>query len=147
MNSERADILLPGFRYEVHKRVTATDVHLWAGLTGERWPMRNASALAHQTAIEHALAPGAYLTGLVADTAARLAARVPAPGASIESLRVHFTAPVPLGTTLYVVATMVAWDAIAGLYWLDVHAQRGDGTVAMVGWAWLRPHPPPLPAT
>jgi len=146
MEPEPADILPPGFRYEVHKRVTATDVHLWAGLTGEQSPIRSATAFAQQAAAERWVAPGAYLTGLVADTVARLAARVPPPGASIETLRVHFAAPVPVGTTLSVVVTVAAWDATAGFYWLDIHAARGDGTPAVLGWAWLRPHPTLLAA-
>src|SRR6266508_2229564 len=52
MDPGHADILSPGFRYEVYKRVTATDVHLWAELTGEQSPIRNATAFAQQAAAE-----------------------------------------------------------------------------------------------
>lgn len=141
MERSQGSLLPQGFRYEVYKTVTATDVHLWAGLIGERSPVHGESVFAQQTAMSRRVAPGAYLIGLVADIAARLAARVPPPGASLETLRVHFVAPVLVGTTLRVVATVDGWDSATGRYWLDIHATRGDGSPAVLGWAWLRLHP------
>lgn len=141
MEPEHTEILTPGVRYELYKTVTATDVHTWAGLTGVQSPIRGASAFSQRVAAARRLAPGAYLTGLVADAAAQLAARVPPPGASIEMLRVQLTAPVLVGTTLCVAVTVAAWDADSGLLWLDLRATCADGTPALLGRAWLRPHP------
>jgi acyl dehydratase len=147
MDAAHPDILPRGFRYEMHKKVTATDIRLWAGLTGQRSPNLSVSAFAQQTAVERCAVPGAYLTGLVVDTAARLAARVPPPGARLTTLRMHFNAPVLVGTTLYVVVTVTAWDAAVGLYWLDICATGADGALVVLGAAGLRPHPPILAAT
>lgn len=139
MEPGHADILPPGFRYEVHRRVTATDVHLWAGLTGEQAPIRSLMAFAQQTAAERCVAPGAYLTGLVVDIAGRLAAHVPSPGALLTGVMVQFIAPVPVGATLTVVVTVTEWDAVAGLYRLDIRATLADGTSVVTGIAGLRP--------
>jgi acyl dehydratase len=146
MEAVHLDLLTKGFRYEVHKMVTGSDMHLWARLTGERLPVRSVSAFAQQTAMERCAIPGAYLTGLVVDTAARLAARVPPPGAMLTTLRVHFSAPALVGTTLCVVVTVTAWDAAAGLFWLDICATGTDGAPVVLGAAGLRPHTPILAA-
>ncbi len=75
MESEPSNLLPSGFRYELHKAVTATDIHLWTGLTGKRPRAQGASAFAQRKAVAHQVAPDAYLTGLVVDTASCLAAR------------------------------------------------------------------------
>jgi acyl dehydratase len=140
MESEPSNLLPSGFRYELHKTVTATDIHLWAGLTGKRSSAQRASAFAQRQAAAHQFAPDAYLTGLVVDTAACLAACFPSPGASLTGLAIQFTASVHVGTTLSVTITVMEWDAAAGLYWLDVCATRADGTQVVTGKAGLRPH-------
>ena len=127
------------FRYEVHRTVTAADIHLWAGLTGTRLPARSGSAFAQQAAAASRAAPEAYLTGLVADTAARLVACIPPPGAILTALAVQFMAHVLVGTTLMIVVTVAEWDAAAGLYWLDISATRADNRQVLTGRAGLRP--------
>ena len=140
MESEPSNLLPSGFRYEVHKTVTATDIHLWAGLTGKRPRTQGASAFAQRKAVAHQVAPDAYLAGLAVDTASRLAARLPPPGAVLAGLTMSFTASLLVGTTLCLAVTVTAWDAAADLYWLDVCATRADGTPVMTGKAALRPH-------
>jgi 3-hydroxybutyryl-CoA dehydratase len=134
------DLLPQGFCYEVHKTVTESDMHLWAGLMGEWHSVQIDSAFARQTARGRYVAHGAYIAGLIVATASRLAAHMPPPGAILMTLNVHFTAPVPVGTTLAVTVTVAEWDAAAGLYWLDIRATRSDGTPAATGKVGLRPH-------
>lgn len=110
VQSEPHDVLPCGFRYEVQKTVTASDVYLWAGLAGQQLPVRSSAAFAQQAVMPHAVVPDAYLVGLIADTAGRLAACVPSLEAQLETLHVHFTAPVPVGTILRVVVTVDAWE-------------------------------------
>ena len=133
--------LLPnGFRHEIHKTVTASDIHLWATLTGDALPVYKVSAFAQQTTIERHVAPGAYLSSLAVATVASLAARLPPPGAMITMLRMHFAAPVLVGTTLSVVVTVTTWDTTSKLYWLDICATGADGVPVVFGTAGLRPH-------
>ena len=146
MGTVHPDILPCGFRHEAHKTVTASDIRLWAGLTGRRLPSRGGQAFAQQTAVARDVAPDAFLTGLVMDTAAMVAARIPPPGALLTLLAVQFTAPVFVGTTVAVVVTVAEWDAAARLYWLDICLTRADGTLAVIGKAGLRPHTTLLPA-
>ena len=73
-------------------------------------------------------------------TVASLAARLPPPGAMITMLRMHFAAPVLVGTTLSVVVTVKTWDTANALYWLDICATSADGALAAFGAAGLRPH-------
>lgn len=129
-----------GFRYEIHKTVTATDVHLWAGLTGKRLVSSSTSAFTQQKNGTRQAAPDAYLTGLIVDAAASIAAHIPLPGATLTGLAVQFIAPVPVGTTLAVVVTLSGWDATARLYTLDISATGPDGSMALIGKAELRPH-------
>jgi len=140
MESEPSNLLPSGFRYELHKAVTATDIHLWTGLTGKRPRAQGASAFAQRKAVAHQVAPDAYLTGLVVDTASCLAARIPSPGATLTELAVQFFGSVCVGTNLAVVVTVAEWDATTGLYWLDICATRADGTQVATGKAALRPH-------
>jgi len=128
-----------GFRHEVQKTVTARDIYLWAALIGDRAPVSRVSAFAQQATIVHHIAPDAYLTSLVVVSAAGLAARLPPPGAIMTTLRMHFAAPVLVGTTLSVVVTVATWDSVTGLYWLDIRMTGADGALAMVGAAGLRP--------
>jgi len=145
MRCPHPDILPTGFCFEVHKTVTATDIHLWARQAGYPSPVRGEAAFAQQRFLEHTTAPNAYLTSLAADTATRLAAYLPCHGVILETLRVHFTVPVFVGTILRDVVTVIAWDAVAGLYWLDIRVLRADGTQAALGTAWIRPGAPHLP--
>lgn len=144
MEPEPSNLLPNGFRYEVHKTVTATDIRLWAGLTGKRSSAQCASAFAQRQAAAQQIAPNAYLTGLVVDIASRLAACLPPPGAVLAGLTMTFTAPLLVGTTLRVAVTVNAWDAATGLYWLDICATRADGTQVVTGKAGLRPRQPLL---
>lgn len=139
MEHDHIHVLPTAFRYEVHRTVTASDIHLWAGLAGTRLPAQSGSAFAQQASEAGHVAPNAYLTGLVVDTAARLAAYIPPPGAMLTALVVQFTAHVLVGTTLTMVVTVAEWDAAAGLYWLDISATRTDGRQALMGRAGLRP--------
>jgi acyl dehydratase len=145
VGSEPHALLPRGFRYEVHRLVTASDIHLWAGLTGHQMSVHSTSAFTHQAVARHFVAPDAYLIGLIADTALRLAAHVPTLEARLESLHVHFTAPVLLGTALRVAVTVDTWDAAAGVYLLDIRVTCAGTTPAVSGQAWLRPSAP-LPA-
>jgi acyl dehydratase len=133
------DLLPCGFRYEIHKTVTESDLRLWAGLAGERYPIYGASALAQQAALSHSVVHNTYITVLIGATVARLAAHLPPPGAAMATLTVHFAAPVLIGTTLCVAVTVIEWDAVACLYWLDVRVTRADGTLTLTGKAGLRP--------
>jgi acyl dehydratase len=135
-----AHLLPNGFRYEVHKTVTATDLYLWARLTGERYAVHRVSALDQQTAARRHVVHGAYLTDLIVIAASHMAACLPPPGGSLAALTVHFTASVLVGTTLCVAVTVTDWDARAGLYWLDLRATRADGAPVVLGQAALRPH-------
>ncbi len=136
-----AHLLPNGFRYEVHKMVTATDLYLWARLTGEQYVVQRASTLDQQTAVRRRVVHSAYLTDLIVNGASHVAARLPPPGGILTALTMHFTAPVLVGTTLCVAVTVTDWDAEAGLYWLDLRVTRADGTLAVLGRAALRPHP------
>lgn len=140
MEPVHPELLPRGFSYEVHKTVTASDVYLWAGLTGEWYPAQSDTAFGQQTAVRQGVTQAAYLTGLIVATASRLAARIPPPGAILATLNVHFTAPVLVGTTISITVTVSEWDATASLYWLDIRATRADGTPAVIGKAGLRPH-------
>jgi acyl dehydratase len=140
MEHAHPDLLLRGFRYEVHKRVTETDVYLWSGLVGDCYPVHNTTAFARQTAVERPIAQHAYIAGLIVATTAHVSAHISSSGAILERLTMHFSGPVMVGTTLAVTVTVTDWDSAAGLYWLDIRATRADGTPAVLGTAGLRPH-------
>lgn len=139
MEVAHSDILPNGYRYEVHKTVTASDVYLWAGLTGERYPAQGTSAFVQQAALGRYVAHNTYITSLIAATASHLAAHIPLPGATLVALKIQFITPVMVGTTLSIVMTVTTWDATEHLYWLDTHATRADGTLAVLGQVGLRP--------
>ena len=139
MEVAHPDLLPTGYRYEVRKTVTASDVYFWAGLTGEPYPVQGVSGFAQQAALEGYVVHSAYLTSLIAATAVHLADHIPLPGAILVNLMMQFTAPVSVGTTLSIVVTVTEWDAAASLYWLDIRVTCADGILAVLGQAGLRP--------
>jgi acyl dehydratase len=144
--SEYANLLPNGFRYEIHKTVTATDLYLWARLTGEPYNLQRTLALRHQAAARRCVVPGAYLTDLSMTAVSRLAAHVPAPGAVLTTLTVHFTRPVLVGTSLCVTVTITDSDSQTEMYWLDLCVTGADGKTVLRGKAALQQHRAWLPA-
>ena len=139
MEAVRPEPFPYGLRYEVHKTVTAADLRLWSGLTGERLFAPTTSTLRQQAVLHDRVVHDAYLTGLIVATAARLVETLPPPGSVIVNVGVQFATPVLLGTPLLVIATVSDWDASAGLFQLGIRMSRGEGALVALGQAGLRP--------
>lgn len=133
--------LLPyGFRYEIHKTVTATEVYLWAGLVGERYVIQSSTAFSQQAEVERTAVQSAYVAGLVTSSVSRFAAHIPPPGGLLVALSIQVGAPVLVGTPLTITITVNEWDAVANLCWLDIRVTCNDGATAVTGKAGLRLH-------
>ncbi len=132
------DLLPPGFRYEIHKTVTTTDMYLWDGLAGDRYVAQSDTAFRQQTVVARTVMQDGYLVGLVISAASRLAAHIPPPGGRLVALSIRLGVPVLVGTTLTITMTVNGWDAVTNLYWLDIRATCSGGATAVMGQASLR---------
>ena len=80
------DLLPYGFRNEIHKMVTATDVFLCAGLVADEYGARSDTSFSQQVGGARTAVQDGYLVSTIMSSASRLAHTSPArqpPGSSV----------------------------------------------------------------
>lgn len=122
------DALRVGDAHRVSKTIGEADVVLFAGITGDFYPIHVNEEFAKGTRFGARIAHGALSVGMLSAAIGGLCLRVPPPG--VVSLRydVTFTAPIFFGDTITAEVTVAEKDEARNEIVLRARAtnQRGD---------------------
>jgi 3-hydroxybutyryl-CoA dehydratase len=94
------DALNLGDSHRIAKTIGESDVYLFAGITGDFYPLHVNEEFARGTRFKARIAHGALGVGLMSAAIGGLCQRVPTPGVVSMRYDVTFTAPVYLGDTI-----------------------------------------------
>ena len=82
------------------KTVSESDVYLFAGITGDFYPIHVDEEFAKGTRFQRRIAHGALAVGMMSAAIGGLCLRVPPPGVVSMRYEVSFTAPIYFGDTI-----------------------------------------------
>lgn len=82
------------------KTVSEADVYLFAGITGDFYPIHVDEEFAKQTRFGERIAHGALLVGFISTVMGKMTARLPPPGGVSYRYEVKFVGPVRFGDTI-----------------------------------------------
>lgn len=133
MSSAEADVRYPeqGTRAEFAKTITESDVHLFAGITGDLAPQHVNAEYMERHAYGSRVAHGVLVLGLASTVSARLSEAAGITVVSYGYDKVRFLRPVFLGDTVTVSAEVVEVDPGARRTVLDITARTQDGTTCL----------------
>ncbi|HEY8496550.1 MAG TPA: MaoC family dehydratase [Limnochordales bacterium] len=125
-----------GQRAEVTRRVTAREVLLYMGATGDLNPIYLDRNYAARTPLGEPVVPAVMLAGYVY---VLLTQRLPGPGTVSLSQSLHFLHPVRIGDTLTLTAEVTAIDSARGRARLRIVARNQRGQEVLAGEAEVLP--------
>lgn len=95
------DAIEIGTKESFTKTVTETDVILFAGITGDLYPLHVDEEFAKKTRFKTRIAHGALLVGFISTVMARMNTyHIPPPGGVSQRYDLKFTGPVMFGDTI-----------------------------------------------
>ena len=94
------DALHVGDAHRVSKTIGESDVYLFAGITGDFYPIHVNEEFARGTRFKARIAHGALAVGMMSAAIGGLSMRVPPPGVVSVRYDVTFTAPIYFGDTI-----------------------------------------------
>jgi len=94
------DALHVGDAHRVSKTIGESDVYLFAGITGDLYPIHVNEEFARGTRFKARIAHGALAVGMMSAAIGGLSLRVPPPGVVSVRYDVTFTAPIYFGDTI-----------------------------------------------
>ena len=89
-----------GDSHRVSKTIAESDVYLFAGITGDFYPIHVDEEFAKGTRFQRRIAHGALAVGMMSAAIGGLCLRVPPPGVVSMRYEVSFTAPIYFGDTI-----------------------------------------------
>ena len=94
------DAVRVGDGHRVSKTISESDVYLFAGITGDFYPVHVNEEFAKATRFKARIAHGALAVGMLSSAVGGLCLRVPPPGVVSMRYDVTFTAPIYFGDTI-----------------------------------------------
>ena len=94
------DALHVGDAHRVSKTIGESDIYLFAGITGDLYPIHVNEEFARGTRFKARIAHGALAVGMMSAAIGGLSLRVPPPGVVSVRYDVTFTAPIYFGDTI-----------------------------------------------
>lgn len=94
------DAVRVGDAHRVSKTISESDVYLFAGITGDFYPVHVNEEFAKGTRFKARIAHGALAVGMLSSAIGGLCLRVPPPGVVSMRYDVTFTAPIYFGDTI-----------------------------------------------
>jgi 3-hydroxybutyryl-CoA dehydratase len=94
------DALNLGDSHRVSKTIGESDVYLFAGITGDFYPVHVDEEFAKSTRFQRRIAHGGLAIGMMSSAIGGLCLRVPPPGVVSLRYEVTFTAPIYFGDTI-----------------------------------------------
>ena len=123
---------------EFSKTISESDVYLFAGITGDFFPVHIDAQYAARQPVGERVAHGALLIGLMSTAAARWALREGLDILSYGYDGVRFIKPVKFGDTITIAYAKVHEDPTGHKYFtrVDAHNQRGElvGVAQHIVW-------------
>lgn len=105
-SKEGMDAVEIGLSESFTKTVTETDAYLFAGVTGDFYPLHVDEAFAKTTRFKTRIVHGALLVGFVSTVMARINGHLPPPGGVSYRYDVKFVGPVLFGDTITTTLTV-----------------------------------------
>jgi len=124
------DEIAVGDSASVERTLTAEDIQLFAVMSGDANPTHVDPAFAASTGLDDVIAHGMWGGALISGL---LGTRLPGPGTLYESQTLQFLAPVRIGDTLTVTATVTARDEATRRVSLRCTCVNQDGTTVIEG--------------
>jgi 3-hydroxybutyryl-CoA dehydratase len=122
-----------GHSVQFERTILEADVALFASLSGDRNPLHLKQEFAATTRFGHCLVHGAFLIGLISAALTRLTG----PGFVYLGQEVKFRAPVFIGETVTVTASVARAHSDKPIISVETTVAKEDGTVAISGEAGL----------
>ena len=95
-----------GIQEHFTKTIAETDAVLFAGITGDHYPLHLDEEFARKTRFKTRIAHGAMLVGFISTVMARINAHLPPPGGVSTRYDIRFVAPVLFGDTITTTLTV-----------------------------------------
>lgn len=124
------DEIAIGDSASIERTLTAEDIQLFAVMSGDINPTHVDPDFAATTGLDDVIAHGMWGGALISGL---LGTRLPGPGTLYESQTLEFLAPVRIGDTLTVTATVTARDAATRRVTLRCTCVNQDGTTVIEG--------------
>jgi len=127
-----------GLKESFTKTVTETDTYLFAGITGDFYPIHVDEEFAKKTRFKTRIVHGALLVGLVSTVMAKVNARIPPPGGVSSHYDMKFVGPVRFGDTITTELTVCEKNRERSEIILDASCSNQKGEQVLVGRTVLR---------
>jgi phosphate acetyltransferase/phosphate butyryltransferase len=126
------DEIAVGDRAAIERTLTATDIQLFAAMSGDINPQHIDAEFAASTRFQGVIAHGMWGAALIS---AVLGTRLPGPGTVYDGQTLRFQAPIRVGDTLTVSVTVTARDETTHHVILDCLCTNQDGQTVISGQA------------
>lgn len=100
------DAVEVGLSEKFSKTVTETDAYLFAGITGDFYPLHVNEEFAKTTRFKTRIVHGALLVGFISTVMARINGHIPPPGGVSYRYDIKFVGPVMFGDTITTTLTV-----------------------------------------
>jgi 3-hydroxybutyryl-CoA dehydratase len=127
-----------GLKESFTKTVTETDTYLFAGITGDFYPIHVDEEFAKKTRFKSRIVHGALLVGLVSTVMAKVNGHIPPPGGVSYHYDVKFVGPVRFGDTITTELTVSEKNRERNEIILDASCSNQEGEQVLVGRTVLR---------
>ena len=127
------DALTLGDSHRVAKTIGESDVYLFAGITGDFYPVHVDEEFAKGTRFQRRIAHGALAVGMMSSAIGGLCLRVPPPGVVSMRYEVTFTAPIYFGDTITTEVTVAEKHDERNEIVLQARATNQRGETVMEG--------------
>ncbi len=127
------DALKLGDSHRVSKTIGESDVYLFAGITGDFYPIHVDEEFAKGTRFQRRIAHGALAVGMMSSAIGGLCLRVPPPGVVSMRYEVTFTAPIYFGDTITTEVTVAEKHDERNEIVLQARATNQRGETVMEG--------------
>ena len=138
-----ADAVEIGLKESFSKTVSETDAVLFAGITGDFYPLHLDEAFAKRTRFKTRIVHGAMLAGFISTVMARINDHLPPPGGVSTRYDIRFVAPVMFGDTITTTLTVQAIDREKSELIMDAQCTNQKGDAVLKGQTVMKV----LPAT
>ena len=127
------DALKLGDSHRVSKTIGESDVYLFAGITGDFYPVHVDEEFAKGTRFQRRIAHGALAVGMMSSAIGGLCRGVPPPGVVSMRYEVTFTAPIYFGDTITTEVTVAEKHDDRNEIVLQARATNQRGEMVMEG--------------
>ncbi|MDJ0913584.1 MAG: MaoC family dehydratase [Desulfobacterales bacterium] len=131
--NKNIDAIEVGLAESFSKTVSETDAYLFAGITGDFYPLHVDEEFAKTTRFKTRIAHGAMLVGFVSTVMAKINGHIPAPGGVSYHYNVKFVGPVMFGDTITTTLTVSEKNPARNEIILDAQCNNQKGDTVLKG--------------